>query len=121
MLLFPDKVKDSLFGSGVFTLLTISLGEELESKFFKILSCVSLLSPWSCEKDLTRMETLTLCVKVLTGACIIMWLVVATGTVKGSISGKMFFAPCLGTDLFLRLRRIKAHGLDERPAERAKV
>ena len=34
-------------------------------------------------------------------ACIIMWLVVAAGTVRGAISGKMFFAPCLGTDLFL--------------------
>jgi tellurite resistance protein TehA-like permease len=28
---------------GVFTLLTISLGEELESKFFKVLSCVSTI------------------------------------------------------------------------------
>lgn len=29
-----------------------------------------------------------------------MWLVVAAGTIRRSISGKMFFAPCLGTDLF---------------------
>jgi hypothetical protein len=31
-----------------------------------------------------------------------MWLVIAAGTVHRSITGKMFFAPCLGTDLFLR-------------------
>jgi hypothetical protein len=30
---------------GVFTLLTISVGEEFEFKFFKILSCVSLSRP----------------------------------------------------------------------------
>jgi hypothetical protein len=28
-------------GTGVFTLLTISIGEELESRFFKVTSCVS--------------------------------------------------------------------------------
>ena len=31
-----------------------------------------------------------------------MWLVIAAGTVRGSLTGKMFFAPCLGTDLFLK-------------------
>jgi len=31
-----------------------------------------------------------------------MWLVVAAGTVQRSITGAMFFAPCLGTDLFLK-------------------
>lgn len=31
-----------IFPVGVFTLLTISIGEELESRFFKVLSCVSL-------------------------------------------------------------------------------
>jgi hypothetical protein len=31
----------SCFGAGVFTLLTMSIGEELESQFFKVLSCVS--------------------------------------------------------------------------------
>jgi len=31
-----------------------------------------------------------------------MWLVIAIGTVKRSLKGKMFFAPCLGTDLFLK-------------------
>ena len=32
-----------IFPVGVFTLLTITLGEELESRFFKVLSCVSLI------------------------------------------------------------------------------
>jgi hypothetical protein len=31
-----------------------------------------------------------------------MWLLIAVRTVKRAASGKMFFAPCLGTDLFLR-------------------
>ncbi|KAH6719485.1 sulfite efflux pump SSU1 [Leptodontidium sp. MPI-SDFR-AT-0119] len=65
-----------IFPVGVFTLLTISIGEELESQFFKILSCV------------------------LTGTCVVMWLVVAAGTAQRSWTGKMFYAPCLGTDLF---------------------
>ena len=30
------------------------------------------------------------------------WLIVAARTVKRAASGKMFFAPCLGTDLFLK-------------------
>ncbi|KAF2671206.1 hypothetical protein BT63DRAFT_423425 [Microthyrium microscopicum] len=67
-----------IFPVGVFTLLTISIGEELELKFFKVLSCV------------------------FTGICIVMWLVVAMRTVKRAATGKMFFAPCLGTDLFLK-------------------
>ena len=37
--------------------------------------------------------------------CVIMWLGVAVGTVRGSLTGKMFFAPCLGTDLYLRRLR----------------
>jgi hypothetical protein len=31
-----------------------------------------------------------------------MWLVIAAGSVQQSITGKMFLAPCLGTDLYLR-------------------
>jgi hypothetical protein len=31
-----------------------------------------------------------------------MWLIVAARTVKGAVSSKIFFAPCLGTDLFLK-------------------
>lgn len=38
-------------------------------------------------------------------ACILMWLIVAAGTVHGVLSLKMFFAPCLGTDLYLKKRK----------------
>jgi len=72
-----------VFPVGVFTLLTITIGEEFDFKFFKILSCV------------------------LTGACVLMWLIIAARTVKQSLHGKMFFAPCLGTDLFMK--RIRAN------------
>ncbi|ORY16795.1 voltage-dependent anion channel [Clohesyomyces aquaticus] len=75
-----------VFPVGVFTLLTISIGEEFEFKFFKILSCV------------------------LTGACVLMWLIIAARTVKRAASGKMFFAPCLGTDLFLKRDESDAMG-----------
>ncbi|KAG4420344.1 hypothetical protein IFR04_006550 [Cadophora malorum] len=54
-----------IFPVGVFTLLTISIGEELESQFLKVLSCLQVRE-------------------------------------KKSFTGKMFFAPCLGTDLFMK-------------------
>ncbi|KAK5056184.1 hypothetical protein LTR84_012737 [Exophiala bonariae] len=73
-----------IFPVAVFTLLTVTIGEELESRFFKVLSCV------------------------LAVICVIMWLVVAAGTIRRSISGKMFFAPCLGTDLFGK--KLKLYG-----------
>ncbi|KIY01589.1 uncharacterized protein Z520_03141 [Fonsecaea multimorphosa CBS 102226] len=72
-----------IFPVGVFTLLTITIGEELESRFFKILSCV------------------------LTAACVAMWLVIASMTLQRSIKGTMFYAPCLGTDLYGK--RTKEH------------
>lgn len=34
-----------IFPVGVFTLLTMTIGEELESRFFKVLSCVSAYTP----------------------------------------------------------------------------
>ena len=36
--------------------------------------------------------------------CVIRWLVIVAATVQGSLTGKVFFVPCLGTDLFLRMR-----------------
>ncbi|KAF2740104.1 hypothetical protein EJ04DRAFT_232957 [Polyplosphaeria fusca] len=71
-----------VFPVGVFTLLTISIGEEFEFKFFKVLSCV------------------------LTGACVLMWFILALRTIKRAATGKMFFAPCLGTDLFLKRAQV---------------
>jgi hypothetical protein len=37
----------------------------------------------------------------------ILWAIVATGTVRGSITGKMFFSPCLNTDMKLQELKIK--------------
>jgi hypothetical protein len=46
----------------------------------------------------------TLAAQVLTVACILMWLTVAALTIKNSVTGKMFYAPCLGTDLFAQTK-----------------
>ncbi|KAF2434128.1 sulfite transporter Ssu1 [Tothia fuscella] len=67
-----------IFPVGIYTLLTITIGEEFELKFFKILACI------------------------LTAMCVAMWFYLAARTIKRAASGKMFFAPCLGTDLFLK-------------------
>lgn len=90
-----------IFPVGVFTLLTITLGEELESKFFKVLSCVSPVLFSFVAPSQRRMYSLSPS-QVLTVMCIMAWLIITAGTIRRSISGKMFFAPCLGTDLFLR-------------------
>ena len=84
----------------VFTLLTISIGEEFEFKFFRILSCVS-------DAFYTRDLLIMTHPQVLTGICVVLWLFVTVRTVKRAINGKMFFAPCLGTDLFLKRSKAK--------------
>ncbi|PVH97866.1 putative MFS transporter [Periconia macrospinosa] len=58
-----------VFPVGVFTLLTISIGEEFDFRFFNILSCI------------------------LTAACVAMWLGLAVRTTMHVITGKMFYAP----------------------------
>ncbi len=37
----------------------------------------------------------------------IFWIIVAVGTIRDSLTGKMFFAPCLGTDMKLQELKIK--------------
>jgi tellurite resistance protein TehA-like permease len=59
------------FPVGVFTMSTISIGQEMESGFFKILGTV-----------------FAVCVMLL-------WAVVAAGTVKNLVVGKLVEAPCL--------------------------
>lgn len=46
-----------------------------------------------------------------------MWLVVAAGTIHRSITGEMFLAPCLGTDLYKKKFK-KDSEVDERRAEK---
>jgi len=72
-----------IFPIGVFALSTFTLGEELESKFFNVLGTV------------------------LTGIAVLLWIIVAIGTVKGSLTGKMFYAPCLETDMKLKEKKLK--------------
>jgi hypothetical protein len=86
---------------GVFTLLTIAIGEELESHFFKVLSCVS--PPSHILKQVCR--HLTSEMQVLAGMCVAAWLPIAAMTLYRSFTGKMFYAPCLGTNLYGKVQK----------------
>jgi hypothetical protein len=57
--------------------------------------------------------------QALTVACVILWIIVAVGTVQRSITRKMFFAPCLGTDL--KLRKLKERKIAARTEEKGIV
>ena len=59
------------FPLGVYAVSTITFGTEMPSLFFRVLGTI-----------------FAVCV-------IILWIVVAAGTVKGAISGELFYAPCL--------------------------
>lgn len=59
------------FPMGVWALCTIELGEDLGSIFFKVLGTIFAI------------------------AVIILWIVVAIGTIRGAVSGELFYAPCL--------------------------
>jgi len=59
------------FPIGVFTMSTITIGQELPSAFFRVLGTVLGVS------------------------VILLWLLVAVGTVKNMVYGNMFQAPCL--------------------------
>lgn len=59
------------FPLGVFSLSTITFGTEMPSMFFKVLGTIFSV------------------------AVILLWCVVAVGTVRGAWSGKLFHAPCL--------------------------
>ncbi|PWY78105.1 malate permease [Aspergillus sclerotioniger CBS 115572] len=59
------------FPLGVYAMSTCQIGRELPSEFFRVLGTI-----------------LSLCVVVL-------WIVVSIGTLRGVLSGRLFFAPCL--------------------------
>jgi tellurite resistance protein TehA-like permease len=59
------------FPLGVFAASTIQIGLELPSALFRILGTI------------------------FSAAVVLLWILVAAGTVKGAWSGKLFFAPCL--------------------------
>jgi len=52
-------------------------------------------------------------------ACVLFWIVIAVFTVQHSIKGKIFFSPCLGTDL--KLRRLMERKVAAKAAEKDTV
>lgn len=60
-----------VFPLGVYSVSTILIGEELPSLFFRVLGTI------------------------FSAAVILLWIVVALGTVRGAWSGELFHAPCL--------------------------
>lgn len=61
----------SSFPLGVYACSTILIGEEMPSKFFRILGTIFAV------------------------AVILLWIVIAGGTAKGAWTGELFNAPCL--------------------------
>ncbi|KAF2671030.1 C4-dicarboxylate transporter/malic acid transport protein [Microthyrium microscopicum] len=59
------------FPLGVYANCTLQIGQQLPSRFFRVLGTIFAI------------------------AVFLLWIVVAAGTVKGALSKKLFFAPCL--------------------------
>jgi len=78
------------FPLGVFSVSTLEFGIAMPSKFFKILGTI-----------------FSTCV-------VLLWIVVALGTIKGAISGELFYAPCLAN-----LKRQQEQEEAEEDAEKA--
>jgi hypothetical protein len=74
----------------VFAASTIQIGLMLSSAFFNVLGTVGKTGPWGSIVD--DADTVFIGVYV---AVILLWVVVAVGTVKGAWSGELFAAPCL--------------------------
>lgn len=79
------------FPLGVYATSTCQMGKELPSEFFRVLGTVGLTSfkLFVMFPDVDVRQILSLCVVVL-------WIVVSIGTLRGVVSGRLFFAPCLG-------------------------
>jgi tellurite resistance protein TehA-like permease len=78
------------FPLGVFSVSTLEFGIAIPSMFFKVLGTI-----------------FSTCV-------VILWIVVALGTIKGAISGELFYAPCLAN-----LKRQQREAEAEEDAEKA--
>jgi tellurite resistance protein TehA-like permease len=81
------------FPLGVFATSTCQMGRELPSEFFKVLGTV-------CHHCLLRRAVIDLW-QIISLCVVVLWMVVSIGTLKGVVSGKLFFAPCLA-DLKLK-------------------
>jgi len=74
------------FPLGVYAASTIQIGIEMDSRFFKVLG------------------------QIFSVAVILLWCVVAVGTVRGAWSGKLFYAPCLNN-----LKKLEEEGKKVEP------
>lgn len=79
------------FPLGVYAMSTILIGEELPSRFFKVLGTIFGV------------------------AVIVLWIVIAAGTARGAWTGVLFHAPCL-RDLKEERREVKGDGGTEEKA-----
>jgi tellurite resistance protein TehA-like permease len=59
------------FPLGVYSSATLEIGAELDTEFFRILGTIFSISVF------------------------VLWLIVAIGTFRGAMTGKLFYAPCL--------------------------
>jgi tellurite resistance protein TehA-like permease len=75
------------FPTGVFTMSTITMAQELPSAFFKILGTV-------CSNQIFFIVLLT-GRQVLAIGVLLLWLLVAVSTIKNILYGNLFDAPCL--------------------------
>jgi tellurite resistance protein TehA-like permease len=78
------------FPLGVFAVATDTFGKELPSTFFSVLGTVCCHSVFNATPLLTRE------MKIISLTVVILWFVVAVGTLKKAITGEIFYAPCLG-------------------------
>jgi tellurite resistance protein TehA-like permease len=78
------------FPIGVFAVSTDTFAGELPSTFFGVLGMVYWPSAIYVTYLLTRR------MKIMSLTVVILWFVVAAGTLKRVITGEIFFAPCLG-------------------------
>jgi tellurite resistance protein TehA-like permease len=78
------------FPLGVFAIATDTFGKELPSTFFSVLGTVR------CPNVFKLKHILIWNTKIISLTVVILWFVVAAGTLKKAITGEIFFAPCLG-------------------------
>lgn len=78
------------FPLGVLATCTGALAQNLDSKFFRVSTMVSLLSlPHDIESILISHE------QILSLSVVLLWITVASRTLKMAVTGEMFQAPCL--------------------------
>lgn len=82
------------FPLGVYAANTMELGLEMDIMFFKVLGTVCS-SFFPSFYSMSKWHLLTLHLKTLSGAVVLLWMLVASGTAHGAWRGSLFHAPCL--------------------------